>query len=296
MGLESLHLQGDRMRTRNCSGVSRRDLLRMGAAGFAGLCASRRDLFSAPKIPIGVQLYSVRHDCEKDLPGTLAAVAKMGYQGVEFAGYYNRDAAALRKLLDDNQLKCCGTHIGLDTLQGEKLARTIEFNKVLGNKFLIVPGLAPERTKSRQSWMETAKIFTEIAGKVKPAGMRVGYHNHSIEFQPLDGEMPWDTFFGNTPKEVVMQVDVGNALDAGADPVAFMRKYPGRAATIHVKEFAKSNPKAYVGEGDVKWKDVFAMLEKAGGTEWYIVEYEVEGVPAIEGIKHCLENLRKMGK
>jgi sugar phosphate isomerase/epimerase len=126
--------------------------------------------------------------------------------------------------------------------------------------------------------------------------MRVGYHNHSIEFKPLDGEMPWDTFFGNTPREVIMQVDVGNALDAGADPVAFMRKYPGRAATIHVKEYSKANPKAYVGEGDVKWKEVFDLLEKSGGTEWYIVEYEVEGVPPVEGVRRCLENLRKMGK
>jgi sugar phosphate isomerase/epimerase len=248
------------------------------------------------RIPIGVQLYSVRHDCEKDLPGTLAALSKMGYQGVEFAGYYKRDAKELRKLLDDNGLKCCGTHIGLDTLLGDQLDATVEFNRTLGNRYLIVPGLPKERTQSRRNWLDTSSIFNEISDRVKPAGMRVGYHNHSIEFMPLDGEMPWDTFFGNTRKEVIMQVDVGNALVAGADPVSFIRKYPGRAATIHVKEFSKSNPKAYVGEGDVNWKDVFDLLEKSGGTEWYIVEYEVPEVPALEGVARCLQNLRSMGK
>jgi sugar phosphate isomerase/epimerase len=179
---------------------------------------------------------------------------------------------------------------------GDELARTVDFNKTLGNKFLIVPGLAPERTKSRQAWLETARLFDGIAARLQSAGMRVGYHNHTIEFQPLDGEMPWDTFFGNTRKEVVMQVDIGNALDAGADPVTYLKKYSGRAATVHVKEYSKSNPKAYIGEGDVKWPQVFDVLEKTGGTEWYIVEYEVEGVPALDGISRCLQNLRKMGK
>ncbi len=252
--------------------------------------------FAAGKIPIGVQLYSVRHDCQKDLPGTVAAVAKMGYKGVEFAGYYDRTAKQLRQMLDGNGLRCCGTHIGLETLLGDSLAKTIEFNQTIGNRFLIVPGLPPERTKSRQAWLETARTFNEIAEKVKPHGMRVGYHNHTIEFQTLDGELPWDTFFGNSREEVVMQVDVGNALDGGADPVVYLEKYPGRAATVHVKEYSKTKPQAYVGEGDVNWKEVFGLLEKSGGTEWYIVEYEVEGMPPLQSIQRCLENLHKMGK
>ncbi len=278
--------------------VSRREFVKLGAAGLVSVGSVSRtgSSYAAGKIPIGVQLYSVRHDCQKDLPGTVAAVARMGYQGVEFAGYYDRSAKELRQMLDDNGLKCCGTHIGLGTLLGDNLARTIEFNQTIGNRFLIVPGLPEERTKSRQAWLETARTFNDIAEKVKPHGMRVGYHNHTIEFQQLDGELPWDTFFGNTRKDVVMQVDVGNALDGGADPIVYLKKYPGRAATVHVKEYSKTNPKAYVGEGDVNWKEVFGLLEKSGGTEWYIVEYEVEGMPPLQSIQRCLENLRKMGK
>jgi len=247
-------------------------------------------------IPIALQLYSVRKDCERDLPGTVAAVARMGYEGVEFAGYYGRSANELRKMLDDLDLKCCGTHIGMDMLLGDNLAATIEFNKILGNRFLIVPGLAENRRNSRKAWLETAGVFNELAARVKPHGMRVGYHNHHIEFTPMDGELPWDTFFSNTRPEVVMQFDTGNAAHGGGDAVPFLRKYPGRAATVHLKPFSKANPKALIGEDELPWKDIFKLCEATGKTEWYIVEYEVEGLPPMAAVEKCLQALRKMGK
>ncbi|MGC8834651.1 MAG: sugar phosphate isomerase/epimerase family protein, partial [Armatimonadota bacterium] len=137
------------------------------------------------KIPIALQLYSVREDAAKDTAGVLAAVAKMGYEGVEFAGYYGHSAQDLRKMLDDNGLRVAGTHIGLDTLLGDEFEKTVEFNQILGNKFLIVPGLPPERTSSADAWKRTAEIFNEIAEKLKPLGMYTGYHNHAMEFKPL---------------------------------------------------------------------------------------------------------------
>ena len=246
------------------------------------------------RIPVGLQLYSVREDCKRDLPGTIAAVAKMGYKGVEFAGYYDRTAKQLRKMLDDNGLVCCGTHTGLDTLLGDNLRRTIEFNKTLGNKYLIVPGLPEKYRTSRQAWLDTAKLFNELAEKVKPHGMLVGYHNHSIEFTAMDGELPWDTFYGNTRKDVIMQIDVGNAIHGGADPLPYIYQYPGRAITVHVKEFSKTNKKALVGEGDVNWKAFFALCNAVGGTEWYIVEQESYAYPPLKCVEKCLRNLRKM--
>jgi sugar phosphate isomerase/epimerase len=246
------------------------------------------------RFPIGLQLYSVREDCKRDLPGTIAAVAKMGYKGVEFAGYYDRTAGQLRKMLDDNGLVCCGTHTGLDTLLGDNLRRTIEFNKTLGNKYLIVPGLPGKYRSSHQAWLDTAKLFNELAEKVKPHGMLVGYHNHSIEFTAMDGELPWDTFYGNTCKDVVMQIDVGNAIHGGADPLPYLYKYPGRAITVHVKEFSKTNNKALIGEGDVNWKAFFALCKAVGQTEWYILEQESYAYPPLECVERCLRNLRKM--
>jgi sugar phosphate isomerase/epimerase len=285
--------------------VSRRDAIRMSVASTGALWAAggpglARALAAASgaKVPIGVQLYSVRGDCEKDLPRTLHALGEMGFEGVEFAGYYGRTAAELRKLLDDSRLKCCGTHIGLDTLLGDALARTVEFNQTLGNKFLIVPSIPEERRKTAEDWRALARLFDELAGKVGPHGMRVGYHNHNFEFRPVPGSTstPWDLFFGGTSKAVVMQVDVGNCIEGGGDPLAILKRYPGRAATIHVKEFSKSRPDAFIGEGDVPWKAVFEACEGPGGIEWYIVEYEHESQPALPAVGRCLKNLRAMGK
>jgi sugar phosphate isomerase/epimerase len=248
------------------------------------------------RLPIGLQLYSVRKDCAEDLPGVLKAVARMGYEGVEFAGYYGRSAQELRSMLDDMGLKCCGTHTRLDTILGDELEPTIEFNRTLGNRFLIVPSMPKERTESRAGWLEMARVFGEAAERARPHGMLVGYHNHAIEFQPLDGELPWDTFFANTPKEVVMQVDIGNALHGGGDPVPYIARYPGRALTVHLKEHSAANPNALIGEGDVAWPQVFELCETVGGTEWYIVEQETYAYPPLECVDRCLQNLRGMGK
>ncbi len=251
------------------------------------------------KIPIALQLYSVRDDCARDLPGTLKAVADMGYDGVEFAGYYNRSAEELRKLVDDLGLKVAGSHIGLNTLQGEELKKTVEFNRVLGNRFLVVPWIPEELRNSRQAWLNVAKLFSEISDKVKSEGMRVGYHNHHMEFIPIDGELPWDIFYGAVSPDVVMQLDTGNALHGkvGVDEVlAVVKRYPGRAVTVHLKEFSSSNPKAIIGEGEMKWKQFFKLCETVGGTEWYIVEQESYAYPPLECVKRCLENLRKMLK
>ncbi|MFA6107392.1 MAG: sugar phosphate isomerase/epimerase [Candidatus Latescibacterota bacterium] len=248
------------------------------------------------RIPIALQLYSVREDCARDLPGTLAAVARMGYEGVEFAGYHNRSAEELRRLCDANGLKVVGTHIGLNTLQGEELEKTVAFNQTMGNRYLIVPGLPEERRNSRAAWLETARIFDGIAARLAPHGMRTGYHNHHIEFAPMDGELPWDTFFGNTRKEVVMQLDTGNMYHGGAEPVGFLAKYPGRAQLVHLKEFSSTNDKALIGEGDVRRDQVFALCESSAATEWYIVEQESYAYPPLECVDRCLRNLKKMGK
>jgi sugar phosphate isomerase/epimerase len=247
-------------------------------------------------LPIALQLYSVRGDCEKDLPAVLAAVKKMGYDGVEFAGYYGRTAEELKTLLDDNGLKVAGTHIGIQTLLGDEVEKTMEFNRTIGNKFLIVPGLPGEYIGSRNAWRKTADIFNEISDKVTPSGFQTGYHNHTIEFKALDGELPWDTFFGNTKKEVVMQFDTGNAMHGGADAVPFLERYPGRATTVHLKEFSPTNDKALIGEGDIPWERIFELAESSAGSEWYIVEQESYAFPPLECADKCLQNLRKMDK
>jgi sugar phosphate isomerase/epimerase len=299
------------MISRDGGSVSRRGFITGGVAGAAllvsgaetaqrgGKAVKKEKQKKAPRkrqarTKFGLQLYSVRADCARDLPGTIAAVAKMGYQAVEFAGYYNRSAKDLRAMLDDKGLVCCGTHTGIDTLLGDALGPTIEFNKILGNKYLVVPGLPGKYTGSKEAWISTANLFNELAEKVRPHGMQVGYHNHSAEFKEIDGERPWDIFYSNTCKDVIMQLDVGNAMHGGADPLPYLYKYRGRAVTVHVKEFSKTNNKALVGEGDVVWEAFFALCKAVGNTDWFIVEQESYAYPPLECAMRCLKNLRKM--
>ncbi len=281
--------------------VSRRMILKSGLAACAGIYSIEAIVKGAEEVekakkglPVGLQLWTVRTECAKDFPGTIAAVGKMGYDGVEFAGYYERTAQDVRKMLDDNGLKCCGTHTHLDTLLGDNLPKTIEFNKVIGNKYLIVPWLDPKTHRTKASWLEVAKIFNELAEKVKPEGMVVGYHAHAGDFEPIDGEMPWDILFGNTSKDVVMQIDTANTMMGGADPIAYLKKYPGRALTIHIKEYSATNKKALIGEGDVNWKEVFRLCESTGGTQWYIIEEESGEYPPLEAAEKSLKDYKKL--
>jgi len=280
---------------------SRRDFLRTTAvragAGFAALgglmSAACQPGGRKKKIPVGVQLYSVRDLAAKDLPATLEAIGRMGYKGVEFAGYYGWESKPkeLRRLLDANGLKCCGTHTGLDTVTGDALKATAELHSVLGNTFLIVPSLQVE---GAPGWREMAKRFNEIAAKAKELGMRVGYHAHAGDFRKLGDTTSWEIFFDNTAADVIMQLDTGNCLQGGGDPVAILKKYPKRSASVHVKEFGGPEA-AVIGQGDVRWAEVFEICESTGSTEWYVVEHEVGSDP-MGSIRGCLQGLRTMGR
>jgi sugar phosphate isomerase/epimerase len=277
------------------AGLTRRQVLQLGAGALALSTVGKPLLAADKKIPIGVQLYSVRQICGKDPAGTIAAIAKMGYDGVEFAGYYGKSAAELKKILDDNGLKCCGTHTRLNTLTGDALKKTVEFNKTLGNPYLIVPGMGKKELGSVQAIKETAKRFDEIAAKLKEEKMHTGYHAHGGDFAKIEGKTKWELFFDNTCSDVVMQMDTGNCMGGGGDPVAILKKYPGRALTIHMKEHG--GPKgSVIGEGKVDWKSVFEICESSGGTQWYIVEQESYKSGPLDAVKGCFEGLRKLGR
>jgi sugar phosphate isomerase/epimerase len=275
------------------SATTRREFL--GAVGTlsVGLAvAPLAQAASGKKIPVGLQLYSVRDQCKNDLPGTVAAVAKIGYQGVEFAGYHGRSARELRKLLDDNGLVACGTHTPYESVLGDKLKATVEFNHIIGNKYLIVPWM--NETQSKQVWLDRAKLFNDLADQVKADGMWVGYHAHAHDFKQIEGVSAWDLFFGTTKPEVIMQLDTSNCCDGGADPVAVLKKYPGRARSIHIKAHG-GGPDAVIGEDKVNWTEVFAFCEGKGKTQWYVLEHE-SGKDPLEAVRRSFEALKKMGK
>jgi sugar phosphate isomerase/epimerase len=245
-------------------------------------------------IPVGVQLWCVRKECREDLPGTCAHIAEMGYTGVEFAGYYGYSAAELRKILVDNGLSCCGTHIKIDTLLGDELQKSIEFNRTLGNPYLIVSGLNEKVYATKEKWLQAAEMFNRIAETLQPHRLRVGYHNHLNEFKAVDGQMPWDILADNTRKDVILQLDTATCCQSGADPLFYLRRHPGRSATTHLSPYSAVNEKALLGEDDIDWKQALDLYKTIAGTEWYIVEYWSEGVPALDALKRNLDNLRKL--
>lgn len=270
--------------------VSRRYFIRTGAVGTAALDLGLPALSASRKaIPIGLQLWSIHEECEKDLPKALKTVAKIGYKGVEFAGYYGLQAKELRQMLDDHGLVCCGTHTPLETIQPENLAATIEFNQVLGNKYLIVSWMD---LKTKEAWLAKARLFSDQVPKVKAAKMVLGYHGY--QGQLYDGVSGWDLFFGNTPPDVAMQVDTSSCVYYKVDPVEVVKKYPGRSRTIHLKECG--GPQfAAIGEGEVNFKALLDACEQVGGTEWYIVEDE-RGGDALDTVRRCYTGMKKLGR
>lgn len=247
------------------------------------------------KIPIALQLYSVRDDASADLFGVLKKVAQMGYDGVEFAGYYGNDPQEIRKALDDLGLKVEGTHTPIDAFDDAKLQETVDLHHTLGATFAIVPWIPESLRNSPEAALETAKRFDEIAAKLAPHGIRTGFHAHECDMKPLaNGKTAWDIIAANTSDAFILQYDTANGLMGGADPVQPIRDWPNRNASLHLKGWGDGKA-ALVGEGDINWPDVFEAAENGGGVEWYVVEHE-EPVDALISVEKCLENLRRFGK
>ena len=246
---------------------------------------------SGRKIPVALQLYSIRDMIEDDIPGRLKELADMGYEGVEFAGFYGLAPAELRKMIDDCGLKCAGSHTGLATLAPDQIEATGAMNEALDNDRLIVPG-----GLCSDDMQASVAQAMDIYGRCKAVGMRTGFHNHHQEFELVDGKTKLDHLFENTPDDFLVQCDIGWAVAAGADVPAFLRKYAGRVETVHVKEHDEENRAAPVGEGSVDWPTVFDILENETVCKWYIVEQEAYAVNSMESARDCINNIRKMGR
>jgi sugar phosphate isomerase/epimerase len=277
---------------------TRREILRLGgAAAASALLAPVLPVAAAAwkKVPIGTQLWCVRKQLATDIPSTLKALAAMGYEAVELENAFGMSGAEWRKHLDAAGLKACGFHHTLQELQGDKLAASIEFNQAIGNRNLIIRSLAPPVYSSADLLKKTADAVNEIAEQLKPHNMRVGYHNHTTDFNRIDGEYWWNRFADQTSKDVVLQFDTGNASEVqGVKPQEFITRNAGRTISMHVKPFSKKDPSAYLGADELDWPAIMTAAESVGGIEWYIIEYEKEGVPALEALKANLEAFKKM--
>src|SRR5258706_3047045 len=215
--------------------LTRRDALRLGGAAAASvvLAPANRDTAAPWKpIPVGTQLWCVRLQLAKDIPGTLKAVGALGF------------------------------HHRLSELQGDKLGASVEFNQTIGNRNLIIRSLAPAVYTSADLLKKTADEVNQVAASLKAHKMRVGYHNHTTDFNRIDGEYWWNRFADQTSKDVILQFDTGNSSEAeGVTPQSFIKRNAGRTISMHVKPFSKKDPTAYLAAVKLDWPTIMTAAE-----------------------------------
>ncbi|MCW3097378.1 MAG: Xylose isomerase domain protein barrel, partial [Chthonomonadaceae bacterium] len=204
-------------------GMTRRAFVMTTLAASSGALAAGA-LGKARHMPVGLELYSVRDELAKDLMGTVRAVAKQGYEVVEFyspyAAWTPSYAQDVRKLLDELNIKCLSTHNNRSGLEGDGLKKAIELNQILGSRTIVMASAG--RTDNQDDWKKVAETLTTAAETLKPLKMRPGYHNHQLEFTERAGFRPMPFLAANTPKDVTLQFDVGTCVEMGYDPVAWI--------------------------------------------------------------------------
>jgi sugar phosphate isomerase/epimerase len=254
--------------------------------------------FAASKsIPVGLELYSVRDELAKNLESTVTAVAKMGYQCVEFYGPYFKwteaETKQYRKLIDDLGIKCYSTHNDQSNFNPENINKARDMNLILGTKYVVMASAKVEPTVD--GWKKLADTLNSAADTLAPSGLKPGYHNHEPEWVKMGDTFPLEILAKNTKPSVLMQLDVGTCVASGADPVAWIKANPGRIHSIHCKDWSPDADKGYkvlFGEGRADWKGIFAAAESVGGIEYYLVEQEGSRFSELDTVNKCLERFR----
>jgi sugar phosphate isomerase/epimerase len=254
---------------------------------------------ASTSIPVGLEMYSVREALKQDPEGTVRAVAHAGYQGLEFYAPYldwtEAQTKQMRKLLDELGIRCFSTHNSASYFTAETLSKARDRNLVLGSKYIVMSSSQPK--PGPDGWKEVADTLNAAAESLAPAGLKTGYHNHQAEFTPVDGRRPMEILAKNTKPSVMLQLDVGTCIEAGSDPVAWIRANPGRIHSLHLKDWSPDPAKGYkvlFGEGAADWKSIFAAAESAGGVEYYLIEQEGSRYPELETAQRCLQAFRTL--
>ena len=274
--------------------VSRRTFLAFSAT----LPFALRD-GAASSIPVGLELYSVRKELQRDPQATVRAVAKMGYQCVEFYAPYFQwsedETKQMRKLLDDLGIRCFSTHNDSSSMNAENIARARDKNLILGCRYVVMASSKPG--PGLDGWKIVAEALNSADEQLEKSGLHAGYHNHEPEFTPMDGGRPMEILAKNTKPSVMLQLDVGTCLKAGANPEAWIRANPGRIRSMHCKDWSPDPAKGYsvlFGEGSADWKAIFAAAESEGGIEYYLIEQEGSRFSELETAERCLQNFRSV--
>jgi sugar phosphate isomerase/epimerase len=251
-----------------------------------------------PRIPVGIQLYTVRDDCAKDFRGTIKALAEMGYEGVELAGDGRLTAPDLKTLFADHNLRIAGSHSSLDDLRGD-LDKVIDFSLTIGNQRVVCPWLPQEyQEKGAAGYREAARILDDIGAKLAEKNLSLSYHNHSFEFAGKEGgEYFLDILYANSaPAHLKAEIDTYWIQHGGADPIAYLKRYAGRIELLHIKDMSVDSSRTFaeIGAGILNWEGIFTAASEAG-VAWYLVEQDTCPGPPLESARKSLAYLSSRG-
>ena len=290
--------------------LSRRRFVQSAAtfAAAATLLRARRGLANPFGLPLGLQLYSVREQLMKDYAGTLKQVESLGYREVEAAGFYDHSPADVKAAMQAAGVRCVSAHYASAQLT-KNFDAILDFHTKLGTaKFILCsfPGFR-DPAKAGQGYAKQVKLFTlddwkwnaeqfnAWGAKAKAAGFQFGYHNHTMEFAPQNGTIPYDLLLKETdPQLVVMELDCGWVTVGGGSPEHYLRTYADRIKMLHVKDFAKEAghssvdnppPAAELGRGTADYPAIFKAV-KHGAIEHMFVEQEAyPDLPWMQALK-----------
>jgi sugar phosphate isomerase/epimerase len=270
--------------------------LTLAAAGGPYLRNSNVFAAGRRKLPrIGVQLYTVRRELEKDFEGTLRKVAALGYREVEFAGYFGRGPGEVKSLLKRLRLDSPAAHVPFAELRGD-LKASVEAAHVIGQKYLLLAWTPPEERRTLEQYRRLADLCNEAGRRLQREGLQFAYHNHDFEFAPLEGQVPYDLLLERTdPKLVKLELDLYWTVKGGANPVEYFGRYPGRFHLLHVKDM-DATPRRFfadVGRGTIDFKSIFARSKQAGVRHYFVENDEPAGSP-FESLRASAEYLKRL--
>jgi len=251
------------------------------------------------RLPVALQLYTVRDQLKEDFRGVVRAVGEMGYDGVQFAGYGGLSAGELRDLLREANVQPAGTHTGLDVLES-RLDEEIAYNQAIGNRWILCPAIPEARRRDLAGWRDIAASLNRIGERCAAQGLLFGYHNHAFEFPPIpdgNGRRGIDVILGETdPQRVFWEPDVYWIHKGGADPAAMIRQFAGRVPITHLKDVTKDERQTFaeVGEGGLDWPAILRASQEAR-VEWHCVEQDRCDRPPLESARLSLQHLRSWG-
>lgn len=274
------------------------------------------------KFKIGLQLYSVRDEMEKDMDAALKQVKAIGYDCVEFAGYFGHSAEEVRAMLDKYGLECVSVHQG-PQLFAEEGQKAVDYLKTIGAKYCAIPHYPVEKLAGTAEWEETVRLFTQTGKLLKENGIQQLYHNHDFEFNKYEGKFLLDWNYETIPAEYLQpQVDTCWVHYAGYDPAEYLMKYAGRIKVVHLKDFvceklgsgpvyaligkdgteekkASREENGFdfrpVGHGIQDFPAIIAAAEKAGAEILIVEQDQSTQRPPMEAAKMSREYLKSLG-